>query len=323
MHVAIIGGASTIGSTAAFSIAAENPQADISLVDIAEEAAWAHAKDISHATYHFSNSPQRPHIEADSFGTVQGVASDNIDHLDPDLVIVAAGLPQSQREDKDLSSDERREPFAEVLSLVDDLAAQLRRVGPVPVVVVTNPIDRVTYRLWDLLDWPRHRFIGYALSETARVADKIAQLSDVHPNTVDCPTMGEHGEHVVPILSRVQIQNERAPIPEERRTEIVEYVRDIPFEIAEKRGRHDSSRWVTGAGVARLVRTILGGGTDDPFCLATPLSGEYGFEQGCLSVPVTLNGEGVDEILNWDLREQEQEQLETAHDAIWSDLKSL
>lgn len=56
MHVTIIGGASTIGSTVAYTLAGTDPKVDVSLVDIDQDAAWAHATDITHASYHFTNT---------------------------------------------------------------------------------------------------------------------------------------------------------------------------------------------------------------------------------------------------------------------------
>jgi malate dehydrogenase len=65
-----------------------------------------------------------------------------------------------------------------------------------------------------------------------------------------------------------------------------------------------------------LVASILDGGTDESICLSTPLDGEYGIEGVSLSVPVTLTGEGIGEILEWDLSEAEREGLAAAAESI-------
>lgn len=318
MHVTIIGGASTIGSTAAFALAATDPSLDITLVDIADKAAWGHATDLLHASYFFTDAPVSMR-DVDELGTVRSVGTDELAGVDPDLAVVAASVPRSEWSD----GDQRRERFTDTLPVADDVAGQLKRLGPLPVVVVTNPVDRITYRLWDLLGWSPKRFIGFSLAESARIADAIAQFHDGDPNVVQCPTMGEHGEHVVPIFSRATVDGSRVEIPDDRRTEIIDYVRDIGFDIANRRGMADSSRWVSGAGIAHLVRTILGGGTEEPHCVSTPLNGAYGFDDGCLSVPVTLDGDGVESVVEWDLEDSERERLRQAHNVIYADIESM
>lgn len=317
MHVTIIGGASTIGSTAAFALAAMDPSLDITLVDIADEAAWGHATDLLHASYFFTDAPVSMR-DTDELGTVKSVGTDELAGVNPDLAIVAASVPRSEWSD----GDQRRERFTDTLPVADDVAGQLEQFGPLPVVVVTNPVDRITYRLWDRLGWARKRFIGFSLAESARIADAIAQFHDVDPNVVKCPTMGEHGEHVVPIFSRAMVDGNHIEISDDRRTEIIDYVRDIGFDIAERRGMADSSRWVSGAGIAHLVRTILGGGTEELYCVSTPLDGAYGFDDGCLSVPVTLDSSGVESIVEWDLEDAEWERLRQAHSVIYADIES-
>jgi malate dehydrogenase len=329
MHVAIIGGASTIGSTVAYTLAGLAPTVDVSLVDINEGAAWAHAKDVSHASYHFSNAPGET-VSGDDVGTVQPATPDDLADLDPDLIVFNAAAPQPE------DATDRGARDAELdrnLSIVEDVAEDLRPLDPTPLLVVTNPIDRLVYQFYSLLEWPRRCFLGYSLSETARVADALGSELGVHPNDVYCPMMGEHGEHVVPILSRARVGGDAVATDDLDRDEIREYVLDIPFDIAKERGVDETSRWVTSAGVTRVIRSIVAGSTaggDDPrgrlgepFCLSTPVDGEYGYENLALSVPVDLDEGGVDEIHEWDLAAEEADELAVAADAVRTDLERI
>ena len=63
--------------------------------------------------------------------------------------------------------------------------------------------------------------------------------------------------------------------------------------------------------------------SSNPFCLSTPLLGEYGIDRGCLSVPVTLSPEGVRDILEWDLLPEEIDAVQQAHEKIWHDLQTV
>lgn len=319
MHVAIIGGASTIGSTVAYTLASADPTLDVTLVDVAEEPAWAHALDATHAVFHAAEAPIDRDTAA-SFGAVRASTPNELFDLEPDLIVFTAAAP---RPDDATDSDAREAELEANRSIVDDVADDLDSVDPVPVLVLTNPIDRITHRLWRRLEWPRDRFLGYSLSETARTAYRIGQLRDVHPCTVSCPVMGEHGDGIVPIFSRLRIGGEPATLSAEERANVREYVREIPFEIAAARGASETSRWVTSAGVARLIRAIRAGGAETPVCLSTPVDGEYGLESGCLSVPMTLSADGVGEILEWELSETERDRLRDAHESIRADLTEV
>jgi malate dehydrogenase len=139
---------------------------------------------------------------------------------------------------------------------------------------------------------------------------------DADPADVRCPTLGEHGEHLVPAFSRATVDGEPLDLPAEARADLLDYTRAVPYEVIDRRGPEDSSRWVSGRGAALVVASILDGGTDDPVCLSTPLDGEYGVEGVSLSVPVRLTAEGVGEIVEWELAAEERDGLAAAAEAV-------
>lgn len=316
MHIAIIGGASTIGVTIAYTLATVDPTIDLTLVDKNQKAAWAHGLDIAHSTFHSTQAPVDRET-ADSFGTIQAVASNELDTLDPDLIVFTAAAPQP---DDATTTDARDAELEANRSIVDSVAPALRSSRPVPVLVLSNPIDRITYRLWKQVGWSRTYFLGYSVSETARVAHRIGELQNVHPRTVYCPVMGEHGNEIVPVFSRLRIDGSTTTLPDEQRSEVRRYAQEIPFEIAKERGVSETSRWVTSAGVVRIIRKMMVN-ESSPTCLSTPLSGEYGFSDGCLSVPVTVTLDGVTDIVEWELSAEEKQRLRSAHETIRTDLE--
>ncbi|GAB7020777.1 malate dehydrogenase [Halostagnicola bangensis] len=320
MHVAIIGGASTIGSTFAYTIIANNPNADVTIVEKAEDAAWGHATDITHGQYHFADSPKEG---SSASGTIESIGTDELETLEPNVVVITARAPLEIDPKEAENGDVRKKELAGNVPIIDDIATQLRSIGPLPVIVVTNPIDTITYRLWDRLKWDRERFLGFSLAETARAAETIASLYDVHPSKVYCPTMGEHGDNVVPIFSKATVNGDRVSLSGEQRAEITERVLEIPFKIAEGRGIEDSSRWVTSAGLSRVLRNMFDETLQDHLCLSVPVDGEYGLEDGCLSIPVELNESGVKRTIEWDLSSSEAQRVETAHNNIQTDINRL
>lgn len=315
MHVAIIGGASTIGSTIGFVLANYRPDLDISLVDLDVAAATGHATDLTHGAYHLARAP------TDAGGRIRGVHPDGVDGLDPDVAVVAAD--KSREMDEDPGRDFRETRIDRIEGMLSDIAGQLDRMGPLPVVNVTNPLDRATYYLWRNLGWDRGTVFGYALSEAARAADAIARIEEVHPNRVWCPTLGEHGEHMVLAFSQARVEGSPVDLTDAEKAEAYAYTQDIPLEIAEQRGFQESSRWVTSAGIARVVAALDRGGAERPLCLSVPVDGEYGFRTGCLSLPVELDKDGVAAIIEWELPDDERARLEDAHDAILDTLPEV
>lgn len=311
MQVAIIGGAGTVGTTAAYSLAVERPDIEITLVDTAEEEATGHAIDIRHAR----TLDRLPQFARN--GTVSDVdaapsAAESL--MDADLAVVTASVPRP-------SGAAKRGGRARFLELNRELAtriaATLSSRDPLPVIVVTNPVDQITHRLWRETCWDRRFFLGYTLSETARAADKISDILRVPVGSVYCPTVGEHGEHVVPLFSRLTVDREPVTLSESERDDVRDYIRDVPYDIIGLRGEEESSRWVTGQGIARLAQSVLDGGLDgDPIALSVPLSGEYGFDDVCLSVPVQFGPDGVERVIEWGLSDEERDRLDAAYYSI-------
>lgn len=316
MHVAIIGGASTIGSTFAYALTTYRPDIDITLVDIDADAATGHATDLSHGTYHLANAPTDS-----ASGRIDAIHSEAIDTISPDVAVVTAGGPPP--DPADLDRDFRDTRIGPIAAMLDDIAGQLQAIGPLPVINVTNPLDRVTAYFFQRLGWSRSYFIGYALSETARAAAAIGQVADVHPHRVRCPVMGEHGEHMVIVFSQTRVDGAPVDLSPTDREQVIDYVQDVPLQIAEQRGLTESSRWVTSAGLRRLIEHIESEPTTDTLCLSTPLDGEYGFDTGCLSVPVQLGSTGIRDIIEWDLDPAERTRLDTAHRAIGETLPDV
>ena len=307
--VTVVGGAGTIGTTAASAIGVDRPDADVRLCDVRREPAAGHATDLRHARCHASHAlgPAGP------TGDVRAVEPGPGAIRGADCVLVTASV---RRPSGSTGRGGRDRFWPANRDVADEVAGWLAEADPVPVLAVTNPVDRFLARLHAESGWPRERFVGYSLSETARLADAIARRVDADPADVRCPTLGEHGEHLVPAFSRATVDGEPLDLPAEARADFLDYTRAVPYEVIDRRGPEDSSRWVSGRGAALVVASILDGGTDDPVCLSTPLDGEYGVEGVSLSVPVRLTAEGVGEIVEWELAAEERDGLAAAAEAV-------
>lgn len=315
MNVLVVG-SGTIGSTVAYTLSVMRPSADITLVDADSDVAEGHAIDIRHSTRHAGHAVGRPDFVPGEQGTVRSADPDPELVDAADSIVVTASVPRPE------GGSERggRLTFLEQnLEVADDIASWLQDADPTPVVAVTNPVDRITHRLWTATGWPRRYFLGYALSERARITDEVARRVDAAPRAVSVPILGEHGEHIVPVFSRATVDGEPIELSPTEREEIREYVRNVPYEVMNLRDPSDSSRWVSGRGVAGLVARLDEGSTETSVCLSTPLDGEYGFENVSMSVPVRLGPAGVEEIVEWSLTAEESDRLDAAYEAVRPD----
>lgn len=313
MDVLVVGGGGTIGSTVAYTLSVLDPSTNVTLVDVQADAAEGHGIDLRHSTRHAAHAAGRPDFDLESTGTVETASPDPELVTATDCVVMAASVPRPA------GGDERggRLTFLERnLEVADDVATWLGDADPKPVVVVTNPLDRIVYRLYEQTGWPRHRFVGYSLSESARIADELARMESADPTEIHCPVLGEHGEHIVPLFSRASVAGEPLSLSPAERRNVIEYVRDVPYEVLQLRGPKDSSRWVTARGVASVVRRLGDDAAAEPVCLSTPLDGEYGFGDVALSVPVLLGAEGIEEIVEWSLSVDEWERFGRAYRAV-------
>lgn len=312
MHVTVIGGGGVVGSTIAYTLANTVTDVEIRLVDIDDETATGHGTDIEHSMYHTQHAVGRA-IAGETTGGVGSVevVSPGQDALgDTDCIVFAYNV---ERTSDAVGRGGRDHYFEQNRPVADEFARWMQNFAPVPVVVVTNPVDRITHRLWDQSGWPRESFLGYSLSENARAAAELGRLRDVSPKQVYCPMMGEHGENVVPVLSHATISDDPVDLSTDERQQLLDYIREIPYKVMRKRGADESSRWVSGRGAAAVVHALNQGGTSAPVCLSVPLTGEYGFEGVSMSVPIILSSEGWTEIEQWTLSDWEKNRLEKSY----------
>ncbi|WP_340100471.1 malate dehydrogenase [Salinibaculum salinum] len=315
MTVTILG-TGTIGSTVAYTLATEMPSMSVRLTDVDEEKSRGHTIDVRHSKAHVAHS-------VGNRGETDQSSNSVVEHVSPgpgavdgaDCIVMTASAPRPTGANQ---PDGREAWLEDNLEIVETVGEWLQPNDPCPVIVVSNPLDPITYELYRQSGWPSSYFMGYSLSETARLADALAREYEVSHDDVYCPVLGMHGEHMVPIFSRATIAGEPIDIGKTKRQQLLDYVRDVPYDVIELRGAADSSRWVTSRGIALLVQTLRDGGVTEPVGLSTPLDSAYGFEGVSLSVPVTLDSTGIVEIIEWDLSEQERAQMDKAHQAVAS-----
>jgi malate dehydrogenase len=237
--------------------------------------------------------------------------NDYADTAGSDVVVITAGFP--------------RQPGMSRMDLLEKNAGIVRsvveEVAPgspeAIVVVVTNPLDEMTYLASEVSGYPKERVIGMAgVLDSARLRYFIAEELGVSPLDVEAMTLGSHGESMVPLPRQATVGGR--PLTElvdgatlER---LYERTRDAGAEIVAllKKG---SAYYAPSASIAKMVESIVHN-TEELLPVCAWVTGQYGIHDVYVGVPVRLSRSGVSEIVELDLTPEELAALRAAAEGI-------
>jgi malate dehydrogenase len=221
------------------------------------------------------------------------ISTDIADVRNADICLFSAGLPRNP------SVKTRADLLDANLPATNDCVGMLREFGGV-LITVTNPMDINNFYLCAKTGIPRERCIGFGGQlDSARFGIALRNRSISGFPSV----LGEHGEHQVPLFSRLQ-----EPVPELLRNEILTELRGASMEIIKGKG---GTVFGPALHMAHLIRMVLSDSRERVICSAV-LEGEYG-QSGCsLGVPVRVGREGILEIEEWKLDSWESSKMNEA-----------
>jgi malate dehydrogenase len=217
-----------------------------------------------------------------------------------DIVIITGGLPRKpgmSREDL---------VGANQAVIVDVLDKALPLSPEAVVIVVTNPLDTMTYLAHKHTQLPRNRILGQAgILDSARMAAFIAQELNASIENVQTVVLGGHGDEMVPLVrySTVFGRPLNEWLPAEKVAAIVERTRKGGGEIVNLLGT--SAYYAPGAALAKMAEAVLLDSKLIAPCSAL-LQGEYGLNDICFGVPVKLGANGIEEIIEFKLTDEEK-----------------
>lgn len=238
-----------------------------------------------------------------------------------DVCVVTAGLPRKPG----MSRMDLLEVNAKIIR---DVAAKFCPNSPdAVVIVVTNPLDEMTYLFREASGFPAERVIGQAgMLDTARFKNFIANKAGVSVLKVEALTLGSHGETMVPVPSQCSVDGKPLTDVLDQATidDLVQRTRDGGAEIVGllKTG---SAYYAPSSAAAAMVRAIVTDSKEQmPVCAW--LTGEYGISDVYLGVPASLGRGGVAQIVALPLTDAEQTGLTAAAESVrtkCADLASL
>ncbi len=291
-------GAGNVGATAAQRIF-DRGYADVVLVDIVEGLPQGKALDMLEAG---------PILGSDA----SVIGSNGYEETaDSDIVVITSGIarkPGMSRDDLLLTN----------MRIVTGVVEEVVRRSPKCILLpVTNPLDAMAQRAYQVSGFPKQRVVGMAgILDTARFRTFLAEELDVSVNSVSALVLGGHGDTMVPVVGSTSVGG--TPItrllPKERIGEIVQRTRDGGAEIIGllKTG---SAYYAPSASIAQMVEAILLDKNEVLPCTAY-LEGEYGISGLYVGVPVKLGAGGVEEIIEFDLSLEEDQALKRSADAV-------
>jgi len=294
-------GVGNLGSCIAYEIANRGIAEEIVLIDIVKNLAEGNAEDIAQAIAFRNNT--------------KVYAGDYRDAEDSEIIVITAGKPRSPK------MKTRLELLEVNKNIVRDVALNIRKIGEETVVVtLTNPVDIMNYLVWKYSNLPRGKVIGSAgMLDSARFRRILSKKFSVPVLDVEAYVIGEHGENQVPVFSRVKIGGKNVVFSENERTEIREELRKTALKVISKKG---ATIYAPANNTVNMIEKILADGGGVCVCSAV-LDGEYGLKDLSIGVPAALGKNGVKEILEWDLSEDEKKTFYLGAENIKKALKSI
>lgn len=298
-------GAGFVGATAAHW-AAEKELGDIVLVDIIEGLPQGKALDL------FEASPIEG-FDSKIIGT-----NGYEETKDSDVVIITSGVPRKP--------GMSREDLLEInKKIVESVVTEVVSRSPQAIlIVVTNPLDTMTYLAYKRSGFPRERVMGMAgVLDTARFRAFIAMELGVSVEDIQALLLGGHGDEMVPLPRYTTVSGIPLSqlLPKEKIDRLVDRTRKGGGEIVNllKTG---SAFYAPSAGVVQMAEAILKDKKRILPCCAY-LDGEYGLRDICFGVPVKLGAKGIESIIEIELTEEEKLLLARSAESVRKSIAEL
>src|SRR2546423_167285 len=286
MRVTIVG-SGFVGATTAMRVV-QKGLAEVVLIDIVDGLPQGVALDMK------ESSPVEV-FEPNITGT-----NDYADTAGSNVVVITAGLPRQP-------GMSRMDLLEKNAGIVRGVVEQIREGSPQAIlVVVTNPLDEMTYLAAQVSGFPKERVMGMAgILDSARLRYFIADKLGVSPLAVEAMTLGSHGDAMVPLPRHATVQGK--PLTELVDDETLEHLfqrtREGGAEIVQllKKG---SAYYAPSASIAQMVNAIAGN-TGEVLPTCAWCTGQYGISDVYVGVPARLGRAGVEEIVELDLNDDE------------------
>ncbi|HHU79601.1 MAG: L-lactate dehydrogenase [Caldicoprobacterales bacterium] len=284
-------GAGYVGATTAFALMNGGVTSEIAIIDLNEKKLSGEVLDLNHG---ISFVPQ-VYIHEGTYDDCE----------DSNIVIITAGVGQKPGESRIDLLKRNIEVFRHIIPRV------VERNRNCVILVVTNPVDILTYAALKISGLPDNQVIGSGtVLDSARFKYLLSRHCRVAPHNVNAYIIGEHGDTEVPAWSITNIagmQVERfcfqcgRECDQAEKNRIFEEVKNSAYQIIDGKG---ATYYAVALAVRRIVEAILRK-ENAVLPVSSLMKGYYGVEDVCLSLPSIVNDQGLDRVLQLPLNEQE------------------
>jgi malate dehydrogenase len=298
MRVTIVG-SGFVGATASMRVVQKAVADEVVMIDIVEGLPQGLALDMKESA------------PIEGFEPAVRGTNDYADTADSDVVVITAGLPRQP-------GMSRMDLLEKNSGIMRGVVQQVAQHSPNAIlVVVTNPLDEMTYLAADVSGFSKERVMGMAgVLDSSRLSSFIAEELGVSPTKVEAMTLGSHGDAMVPLPRQATVDGKPLTelVDEETLERLYQRTRDAGAEIVAllKKG---SAYYAPSAAIAAMVNAIAGD-TKEVLPVCAWCTGQYGISDVYVGVPGKLGKGGVEEIVEYDLNDDELTALREAADGI-------
>jgi L-lactate dehydrogenase len=291
-------GCGRVGMTSAFTMFVKDTAHELVLHGRCKDALVGEKLDLEHAVSFTGN-------------TKVTATEDYKEIQDSDVVVITAGSSQKPGETRlDLVKNNTQ--------IIDSVLPQVVRYAPDSIIlIVSNPVDVLTYRAYQISGLPKGRILGSGTTlDTSRFRFHLSEIFDVNPRSIHAYILGEHGDSSFAAISQATIGGQLiTTFPQysaEKINTAFETSKNAAYRIIASKG---STYYAIGVVINKIVQTILSN-KRSVLPVSIPLHGQYGLYGVSLSVPCIVGRNGVETILETKLSWDERKKLENSAEII-------
>lgn len=307
----VIVGVGNVGATTAYSILNQGICEEVVLIDVNKDKAIAEALDMQHSIYFMNRN-------------MSIKAGDYSDCRDADVVVITASAPMPK------DSHNRLEMLAPSMRIIKDIVENIMANGFDGVfVVISNPVDIMSYYVWKLSHLPKNRIIGSGTTlDTARLCCELSKMYNLDAKSVEAFVMAEHGDSEMVSWTSASIGGKSLSdvfadnadrTKNITKEELLKRTKEAGWDIFNRKG---NTCYGIASSATAIIKSILFN-ENRILPVSVGLSGEYGLNNIFLSVPTIINKNGAKEIVEIKLAEDENELLHASADVVQGVYKEL
>ncbi|WP_339204763.1 L-lactate dehydrogenase [Paenibacillus sp. FSL K6-3182] len=296
----VVIGVGAVGSTTAYTLLLRSRMDELVLIDANAGKAVGDALDMNHGM---------PFL-----GQTKVWAGTYEDCKDADIVIITAGAAQKPGEPR-LNLLKRN------IAIYESIVSEVLKYNDDGILLIaSNPVDIMSYFCQKKSGWPTHRVIGSGtLLDSARFRYLIGERLQLDPRSVHAHIIGEHGDSELPLWSLANVAGSSISLSEEEKSDIFTHTRDAAYEIIEAKG---ATYYAIALALDRIVTAILSN-ESAVLNVSTLVENYHGISDVYMGVPCVVDRNGVREVLDIPITEEEKALLHRSANKLKELIKTI